>query len=152
MKNIEYKNSSEGEDLLHLVTNIALEKKARDPVILDLRSLSAFTEYFIIVTALNTRNVYAIVEEIKNYLKKNMDLQPLSIDGLQECTWALIDYGYFFVHIFDEQTRNHYEIEKLWSKARVIEYNEKAALEIRQKTEKINLDNVSEINEKLSTD
>ena len=109
------------EDLALLSVAVACEKKSVRPVILDLRNLSgAFTELFAIVSAANNRQVYAIAESVRMFFKNAFGLNPVAVDGMETCTWVLIDYGFMFVHIFQEPTRDLYQLEQLWSKARDI--------------------------------
>lgn len=113
------------EELALLAVAVAREKKAVRPVILDLRNLShAFTEIFVIVSAANNRQVYAIAEEVRLFFKNTFGLLPVAVDGLETCTWVLLDFGFMFVHIFQESTRDMYQLEQLWSKARNISASE----------------------------
>jgi len=88
-------------------------KKAKDTVVLDLRDLVIYTDYFVICSGESTTQVKAITEHIEEeFLKKA--IKPLSIEGLPHAHWVLMDYGDFIVHIFEEETRAYYELEKLW--------------------------------------
>lgn len=116
----EYSN----EEIALLAIGCAIDKKATRPVIMDLRHLDAFSELFAIVSAANSRQVYAIAQEVKVFFKKAFGLQPLSIDGLESSNWVLIDYGFLFIHIFLEPTRDMYQLEKLWGKSRIIDMTE----------------------------
>lgn len=108
------------EDIAMLSIAAAIDKKAYRPIVMDLKNVGAFTEYFAIVSASNQRQVYAIAENVKHFFKNHLGLKPVSIDGLESCTWVLIDYGFLFVHIFQESTRDLYQLEQLWNKARVL--------------------------------
>lgn len=108
------------EDLAMLAIAIATEKKAVRPIIMDLRGVGAFTELFAIVSASNQRQVYAVAESIRQFFKRHLGIMPVSVDGLESCTWVLIDYGFLFVHVFQEPTRELYQLEQLWNKAHVI--------------------------------
>jgi ribosome-associated protein len=113
------------EELAILAVAIANEKKCVRPTILDLRNLSgAFSELFTIVSASNSRQVYAAAEDIRMFFKNNFGLLPVGIDGLDSCTWVLLDYGFMFVHVFQESTRELYQLEQLWNKARSIPVSE----------------------------
>jgi ribosome-associated protein len=139
------------EELALLAVAVASEKKASRPIILDLRNLaSAFTEIFTLVSAANNRQVYAIAEDIRLFFKNTFNLLPVSIDGLDTCTWVLIDYGFMFVHVFQEPTRDAYQLEQLWNKARPIDCQEdvytslyKQALNSLQKIQSITENNSS---------
>lgn len=112
------------EELAMLALSLAAEKKAVRPLIMDLRSQGAFTEYFAIASAQNSRQVYAAAEEIRQFFKTHLGLKPVSVDGLENSTWVLLDYGFLFVHIFQEATRDLYQLEQLWSKAHLIDVSE----------------------------
>ena len=108
----------EREELVKLALAIGLEKKATRPLAIDLRSQGAFTEYFAILSAANGRQVAAVAEEIRIFFRDQLGLQPVSIDGREARTWILLDYGFLFVHVFQEPTRELYALEQLWSKGR----------------------------------
>ncbi len=123
------------EELALLSVAIACEKKSVRPVILDLRNIGhAFTEIFTIVSAANNRQVSAIAEEIRMFFKSAFGLIPVGIDGMETCTWVLIDYGFMFIHIFQEPTRDLYQLENLWSKARSISANEEDFIYLYKET------------------
>ncbi len=105
------------------VYELATDKKARDIVILELKDLTILTDYFIICSGDSTTQVRAIVEHIEENLGK-LGLQPLSIEGLSYSHWVLMDYGDIIVHVFEEETRHYYELEKLWLDAPRIEREE----------------------------
>ncbi|HWR58339.1 MAG TPA: ribosome silencing factor [Thermodesulfovibrionales bacterium] len=91
----------------------ALAKKATDTIVLDLRGLAFFTDFFVICSGASTTQVKAIVEHIEEELHKE-SAKPLSIEGLNHAHWVLVDYGDVVVHVFEEETRAYYELEKLW--------------------------------------
>ncbi|APJ02783.1 ribosome silencing factor [Silvanigrella aquatica] len=120
------------EDLAMLAIAVALDKKAVRPTAMDLRSVGAFTELFSIVSASNPRQVYAVAEAIRQFFKSRLGIMPVSVDGLESCTWVLIDYGFLFVHVFQEPTRELYQLEQLWSKAHIIPVSEEKCQELYQ--------------------
>jgi ribosome-associated protein len=91
-------------------------KKAFDILILDLRGLTYITDYFVICSGSSTTQVSAISEWIGHNLAKSGEY-PSHVEGEAEARWVLMDYGDVVVHIFDEQTRIYYGLEKLWSDA-----------------------------------
>lgn len=105
-----------GETLAKLAASTALEKKASQPVILDIRQLGGCTDYFVILTAQNPRQALAIAEAIRLSFKNLYGVKAPKIDGLETGSWVLMDYGFLFVHIFLEDARHQYELEKLWAK------------------------------------
>ena len=92
------------------------EKKAIDPVVLDLRDIASFTDYFVIVSGANERQVQAISDEIYETLKKAGE-PALRVEGYNTAEWILLDYGDFVVHVFQEEPRKFYALERLWGDA-----------------------------------
>lgn len=101
-----------------LAIHCASEKKAMDMIALDLRSIASFTEFFIIATGANQRQVQAIADEINEQLKKQLATRPVRIEGYNSAEWLLLDYGDFVVHIFNKEAREFYDLERLWRDAR----------------------------------
>jgi ribosome-associated protein len=96
-------------------------KKAEDIVVLDLKDISSFTDYFIIMQGNSKRQNIAIYESIEKDLK-NENIRPLSIEGRENAEWILMDYGYFIIHIFSKEAREYYYLEKLWGDAPRTDY------------------------------
>ena len=94
----------------------AAEKKALDPTVLDLRGISSFTDFFLMFTGANRRQVQAISDEIVEQLKRNGS-PAARVEGYQNAEWILIDYGDFVVHVFEEKARRFYDLERLWREA-----------------------------------
>lgn len=91
-------------------------KKAEELVVLDLRGLSTFTDFFVIMTGNSTRQNTAISESIEQVLKKS-EVMPLGVEGRGPAEWILLDYGSFVVHVFSKKAREYYSLEKLWGDA-----------------------------------
>ena len=108
---------SEFDDRIRRAINAAAEKKAIDPTVLDLRGISSFTDFFVIVTGANRRQVQAISDEVVEQLKRNGS-PAARVEGHQTAEWVLIDYGDFVVHVFDDKARRFYDLERLWREAR----------------------------------
>lgn len=89
------------------------KKKAEGIVILNLKEICFFTDYFIICTANSQKQAQAISETIEMTLKKSK-IYPKGIEGITLCEWVLMDYFDFIIHIFDPESRKHYSLEKLW--------------------------------------
>ena len=98
----------------------AQAKKAVDLVVLDLRSLNGFTDYFVICSGQNPRQVKAIAEAIEESLARG-HLEPAHIEGAARAEWILLDYFDFVVHIFNPDTRTFYGLERLWGSAERLE-------------------------------
>jgi len=110
--------SQEVAQALWLVAARAAEsKKATDIHVLDLTDLASFTDYFIVCTGANSRQVQAIVDEIGAQLKEYGEF-PLSLEGYSQAEWVLVDYGNFLVHVFSPKAREYYDLERLWRNAR----------------------------------
>lgn len=98
-----------------------MDKKAVDVLVLDLKGLSVIADYFIICSGESTTQVRAIAEAIEeNFSKKSMC--PIGIEGLNYSHWVLMDYGDIIIHVFEEETRAYYQLEKLWLDAPRIPY------------------------------
>lgn len=108
--------------LVKKVARIADEKKADYIKILDMRSRLIITDYFIIISARNTRLTRRIQEEIYINLKKDK-LYPINVCGLSEGNWILADYDDFVIHIFTNELREYYKLERLWKDSREIKWN-----------------------------
>jgi ribosome-associated protein len=100
-------------------------KKAEDILVLDLRDLTSFTDFFVIVTGNSSRQNQAIYESIEQDLKKNKT-RPLGVEGREMAEWILMDYGNFVVHVFSRRAREYYSLEKLWGDAPKVAYSEGA--------------------------
>jgi ribosome-associated protein len=98
----------------------ALDKKAVDLVVLDLRIGSAFTDAFVICTGTNVKQVQAIADGIEAALKK-VGQRPALVEGYAHADWILLDYFDFIVHIFTPATRLFYDLERLWGDAERVE-------------------------------
>jgi ribosome-associated protein len=116
--------SSRGKSL-HCV-RAAVEKKAFDLVLLDLKKISSFTEYFLICSGRSDRQVQAIARSIDEHLKK-VGIHSLGVEGLEEGKWILMDYDDVVVHIFLDPVRKFYDLEGLWLDARKVDRVEQVA-------------------------
>jgi len=105
---------------LKLAVTAALEKKAVDLVVLDLRKASAFTDFFLICTGTNIKQVQAIADAVAGDLRQH-GLRPALTEGYERGHWVLIDYFDFIIHIFAPTTRDFYGLERLWGDAKRIE-------------------------------
>jgi ribosome-associated protein len=105
---------------LDVYVKSALGKKARNPVLLDVGHLTSLADAFLICHGTSNRQVSAIAEHIQQDLKK-LGIKALSVDGLKEGHWVLMDYGHVVIHVFYESTRSFYNLEGLWSDARRIQ-------------------------------
>jgi ribosome-associated protein len=105
------------DDRILMALNAAGEKKAIESVVLDLREIASFTDYFVICSGANERQVQAISDEVVETLKKAGS--PVTrVEGYKTAEWILLDYGDFVVHIFAEKARRFYDLERLWRESR----------------------------------
>lgn len=104
---------------LDLYVKAALGKKAMGVVVLDVHELTSIADVFIICSGRSNRQVTAIGEFIQEDLKKH-GIRPLSVEGVKEGHWVLLDYGHVIIHIFYEPVRNFYDLEGLWADAKRI--------------------------------
>ena len=97
-----------------LAARTADEKKATDIVVLDVGEVLSITGYFVIASASNTRLVRTVAEEIEHAAKEQLARAPVRVEGFREQQWILIDYGDVVVHVFLDEVREFYEIERLY--------------------------------------
>ena len=110
-----------------------LEKKAEELSILEMEKGSgAFTDYFVLCSGTNPRQVQAIADEVELQLKKT-GLRPTHVEGYNQAEWVLIDYVDFVVHVFSEKARKFYDLERLWKSAKRLDLSDlKAASRSRK--------------------
>jgi len=109
----------EALEIARKTVEVACDKQAADIVLLDMREVCSFTDYFVICTSETSRQTKAIVDEIEHKLKKEGVL-PLHHEGTADSGWLLIDYNDVIVHIFAPEEREYYQLERLWSKANTV--------------------------------
>ncbi|HEY8561015.1 MAG TPA: ribosome silencing factor [Pyrinomonadaceae bacterium] len=109
------------DEEVKLALHSASEKKAFDLLALDLREIASFTEFFIISSGANQRQVQAIADEIEEQLKKQHNARPVRTEGYAAAEWVLMDYGDFIVHIFEKNAREFYDLERLWRDAKKVD-------------------------------
>ena len=98
----------------------ALDKKAADVVVLDLRNTSAFTDFFVLCSGTSQRQVKAIADSVEETLRA-AKVRPAHVEGYDRADWVLMDFFTFIVHVFTPQTRTFYSLERLWGDAEKIE-------------------------------
>src|ERR1044071_1286562 len=105
------------DDRVRLALHAAAEKKAHDLVVLDLREVASFTDYFVIASGTNVRQVQAVADEVREQLHKQLSVKPARVEGYNTVEWVLLDYGDFIFHVFEEKSRRFYDLERLWRDA-----------------------------------
>src|SRR6266403_4933843 len=111
---------SDFDERIRRTLNAAWEKKAINLTVLDLREIASFTDFFVIATGTNRRQVQAISDEVVEHLKRQ-GTRAARVEGFQTAEWILIDYGDFVVHVFDEKARSFYDLERLWREGKRID-------------------------------
>jgi ribosome-associated protein len=111
---------SEFDERIRLALHAAAEKKALEPTVLDLRGIASFTDFFLITTGTNRRQVQAISDEVVEQLKR-AGTRAARVEGYQTAEWILVDYGDFVVHVFDEKARRFYDLERLWREGKRVD-------------------------------
>ena len=108
---------AELDERVRLALHAAGEKKAHDLVVLDLREVASFTDYFVIASGTNVRQVQAVADEVQEQLRKQLQVRPARVEGYNTAEWVLLDYGDFIFHVFEEKSRRFYDLERLWRDA-----------------------------------
>jgi ribosome-associated protein len=106
----------------------ALDKKAKDVVVLDLRRTPAFTDFFVLCSGTSARQVKAIADAVEDTMRA-AKVRPSHIEGYDRAEWILMDYFNFIVHVFAPETRAFYSLERLWGDAERIEVADEPAAE-----------------------
>jgi ribosome-associated protein len=115
------------DTIRHWVTTAARAasaKKAEHTVVLDVREVLSITDAFVITSGRNRRQVLTIGEEIEAQVKAVGGPAPIRVEGLTDAQWVLLDYGDFVVHVFLDEVRRYYDLERLWADAPVVEWDE----------------------------
>jgi ribosome-associated protein len=101
--------------LASAAARVALENKGSDVVVLDVSGQSAEFDLFVLATGTSRRQLHAISEQIDDALEKELGDHRLGIEGYEESRWIVLDYGNVIIHLFDEETREYYDLESLWA-------------------------------------
>lgn len=104
-------------DMAALAARAAADKHGQDTVVLEVGQVLAITDHFVITSGANARQVRAVVEEIEEQIKVSGGPAPIRVEGLDDARWVLMDYGDFVVHVFLDEVRRYYDLERLWADA-----------------------------------
>ncbi len=121
------------ETLAKRIADLALEKKGKDITILDLRGLSDFTDFFVIVTCESDIQVKTIATHIEKEIR-NEKIRATHKEGFSKLNWVLLDYIDVVLHIFREETREYYALEKLWADAKMTKVEDDAGIRVVSET------------------
>ncbi len=102
-------------------------KKGKDIALLDVSEVVVVTDVFLIATGTSTRHVKTLTDEVEECLRADLDRRPLRREGREYGRWVLLDYGDLVVHVFDQETRDYYQLERLWADAPALEYEPASA-------------------------
>ena len=108
------------ELLIQLINEACINEKADDLVALDVSKMTSLTEYFFIASGRNYKHVKSISDTIHKYLSEH-SIMPLRQEGYQESAWIIMDYNSVIIHIFTNERRNHYDLERLWGGAQKVD-------------------------------
>ena len=108
---------NDSKKLVMVAFEAALDKKATDVLALDMSELLVVTDYFVIATGSNDRQVHAIADEIEKRLLEQCKTKPQHREGEREAKWILLDYTDIVIHLFQPDYRNEYRLEDLWAQA-----------------------------------
>ena len=113
-----------GSNLVHAAAAAASSKKAERIVILDVSKQLVITDHFVICSGSSDRQVKSIADEIQKVLAADRNVKPFRREGEREGRWVLLDYVDFVVHVFHKEDREYYDLERLWSDAPKIEFED----------------------------
>ena len=108
-------------DQARRIAALASEKLAEDVVILDMRPVCVYTDFFVLATGRNARQTKAIFDEVHSQLKQEAKLLPRAVDGAAEADWIIADYLDVVLHVFTPDTRDFYRLEDLWGDVPAVE-------------------------------
>jgi ribosome-associated protein len=114
------------DERIRAAVHAAGERKALDTVVLDLREVASFTDFFVISSGTNVRQVQAIADAVEEQLRKELRVKPARVEGYNSAEWVLLDYGDFIFHVFEAKARRFYDLERLWRDAARVELPEDA--------------------------
>jgi ribosome-associated protein len=109
-----------GLKLAAAAARVALDNNGQNVMVLDVCAQSAEFDFFVLATGTSRRQLHAISEQIDDVLEKELGDQRLGIEGYQESRWIVLDYGSVVIHLFDEETREYYDLESLWADGKQI--------------------------------
>ena len=110
----------EGLELAHTLVDSIIDKKGSNILLLDISEEAVFTNYFLICSGDNERQIQALADSIAQDAKEEGNILPIGREGESSSGWVLLDYGELIVHIFSPNQRNYYKLEELWSQAHTL--------------------------------
>ena len=114
-------------ELALAAARVAAENRGQDIVVLDMCELTSLFDYFVVVSGTSRRQLHAISEEIDHMLEDKLNDKRMNIEGYRESRWIVLDYGTVVIHMFDQETREFYDLENLWAEAKQVDLTETLA-------------------------
>ncbi len=105
----------EGRKLAAAAAQVALDNNGTNVIVLDVSAQSAEFDFFVLATGTSRRQLHAISEQVDDRLEKELGDHRMGIEGYEESRWIVLDYGSVVIHLFDEETREYYDLESLWA-------------------------------------
>lgn len=112
---------SKEEKLMQIIADAAMDENAMDMVILDVNELTVIADYFVICNGRNMVQIRSIAENVEKVVQEKESMLPLRRDGFQEGKWIILDYGSTIFHVFRQEERDYYKLDKLWGDAKEVE-------------------------------
>ncbi|HXC52691.1 MAG TPA: ribosome silencing factor [Candidatus Limnocylindrales bacterium] len=120
-------------DLATAAADLAADGKAFDIIVLDLGEVSSVADYFVLASGHSHIQVESVCDRIVEGIQERLAARPISVEGLENAQWALLDYGSVVVHVFQENVREIYDLERLWSHAPHWEHEDSSARPVARK-------------------
>ena len=117
-------NKTNQKKMSKKISQLMIDKKAVDVTLIDLQKITTLTDYFIICTSESDPQTRAIFNHIKDELEKD-NIKPWRTEGYEYLHWVVMDYINFVIHIFNKETREYYDFERLWGDAKIIKVSDK---------------------------
>lgn len=133
-------DSNQTLEIIKAAASAAVSHRAQNPVILDLRKLDCFTDFFAIFSGISDIQVEGISEAVLEELEEKWDQRPWHREGAQKADWILLDYVDFVIHVFLEEKRSYYSLERLWAEAPHVEIPDLDGIPINDQPEDIDED------------
>ncbi len=116
-------SQNKGKEMAALACKALEDKKAVDIKVIDIEKVSTIADYFIIASGNNVNQVQAMVDNVEDSLGR-AGYEPKSIEGYRGASWILMDYGDLVIHVFDEESRKFYDLERIWRDGSLVDYKE----------------------------
>jgi ribosome-associated protein len=117
-------NPERSLELALAAAGTAIENRGQEVQVMDVRAQTSLFDYFVLATGSSRRQLHAMSEEIDHTLEDDLNDKRMGIEGYQESRWIVLDYGSIVVHLFDEESRQFYDLENLWAGAKLVDITE----------------------------